>query len=144
VASSDLRWIGDARRWCHGRFGGLIPELRHVYAERSDLLGTVTMGCRWRHCRCAAGLPAAAAVRDRLEAKAGPGVWRRPGGGPGPVPGDGLDGRAVQRSATEVWRLRLHPRAGWAAAEPWDEASPPGGDCTAQRSSQAGHPAGTR
>ncbi|APD47081.1 MULTISPECIES: hypothetical protein [unclassified Synechococcus] len=92
-----------------------VPKLRHVYAERSDLLVTVTMGLYVASLQVALlGCPLPPAVVIGLM---GQGTGQGGGGGglagaQALVPGDGLDGRPYNGSATELWRLRLHPEGG--------------------------------
>jgi len=120
-----------------------VPKLRPngLLLQRSvpDLVGgTIAMGhvcglaagARW-----AAPLPPAVVLRmmgqkplARQEAGAGLSAWR------GLVPGWDASWPAVQRSATEQWRLRLHPVADCSAARrPVDGKPAPGGDVRSGR-----------
>ena len=94
-----------------------VPKLRHVYAERSDLVVTIAMGIYVSSLPVALlGCPLLPAV---VIGMMGQSVGQA-GGGAGLsgvealVPGDGLDGQPYNGSATEQWRLRLHPDGGLA------------------------------
>lgn len=91
-----------------------IPKLRHLYASREDLTVTVAMGLNVAQLEVALlGCPLPPSVMTGLSTAGGSGVGGLAGVEP-LVPGDGLDGHAYNGSATEVWRLRLHPQGGLA------------------------------
>ena len=86
-----------------------IPKLRHVYQERQDLTVSVTMGLNLAQLEVAllgCPLPPSLMLGTRP-----PGAGGLAGVEP-LVPGDGLEGQAYNGTATEVWRLRLHPQGG--------------------------------